>query len=232
MLYLWFRSWNCWFWLAQLPEVLDVAGDLRPEVLELVDDRRDHLEDQEREHRQEEDVGGEDREPPWHVRPHGEVTPSRFTSCRSKATVEPWGPRPGVSHSSSGRRTFRPGVSRPWPPGARTIGRMLRQASETTSEQTPWERCEASRRKAYECSDRPPFVGPDRAQGSRHSLLRRARCSLGRKSKTRALLPTADDPNEGGGSTCKSGTLRSGSPLRPTMFAFGGPRPYSSKGTL
>ena len=63
MSYLWFRSWNCWFWLAHCRKSCDVAGDLRSEVLELLDDRRDDLEDQEDEQREHDDVDDQDREP-------------------------------------------------------------------------------------------------------------------------------------------------------------------------
>ena len=69
-----------------LPEVLDVAGDLGAEVLELADDRRDHLEDQEDEEPEQDHVDDQDRQPareylvathpqaldPVHRRAHGE----------------------------------------------------------------------------------------------------------------------------------------------------------------
>jgi hypothetical protein len=44
-------------------EVLDVGGQLRAELLDLADDRRDHVQDQEAEADQEEHVGDHDRQP-------------------------------------------------------------------------------------------------------------------------------------------------------------------------
>ena len=61
------------FWLSSLElrvvvgpvlEVLDVAGQLRRQGLDLADDRPDHVEHQEHEQRDERDVHDQDREPP------------------------------------------------------------------------------------------------------------------------------------------------------------------------